>query len=342
MEIHPTTVHEAEVAVFHAWGDGVPVAGPLRRHRQPAITDEFRVGLKFSQVSEGGEMAPGFGEWRRNAPQAVSEDGWMVEMASPFGAVVREITQLSSIILAGSSVVVVVRFRDTDTGFWRLLQFHDAVALPGEVGDQSEAMMRSVKFSAGWMEEMKSGEMPDLLPRLRGVVEWRHLGRVVRCWEYDASSNVWTEDEENHEVIQVEDAPLDVRYVTLDFIPGGEGEVRNVSGLSYLFAGSRDATMGGYGALGIGWGNMQVFGSSGLTEGWAMEEGCAEPIYMPVSGQDWEHPRVVIRFLGRIYATIQSGVVAVPAKKSGAPGGEMDYPIRMGPMVFYPTKMHYI
>lgn len=333
MRIQPYTVHEAEVAVYHAWWDGMPVGGPFSRHLQPGVIDEFRAGLKLVQVEADGGLAGGFGEWRKHGPARVVEADWMVEMSAPFGAALdAEGVALASVLRAGMPVVVVVRFVCAETGLWRVFQFHDCVGVASDAGDEDQKMFRSVRFSAGHLEQFKSGVMPGLEPRLRGVIEWRHLGRCVRCWEYDAETNAWAEDAENVQVLGGEAE----RYVSLYAVDDGLA-------LSYLAAQSVVAVSGGVAeAAAVGWLDAVAFSvleSSGLTlePGWVRESyGCAEPLLLPVSGRHWEHPRVVFRFLGRIYATVEAGILAVPALVVGDPELPMDFPIRMGRLVLYP------
>lgn len=333
MTIQPYTVHEAEVAVFHAWGDGLPVDGPLSRGLLVPVADEFRSGLKIGQVGGGAGLSGDFGEWRLNRPQAVMGGEWMVEFTAPLGAPRDEVgVNLGSFLLPGMPVVVVVRFQCRETGVWRVFQFHDCVVLAGDAGDEGQWMVQGAKFSAGHMEEYKSGAIPALVPRLRGVIEWRHLGRRVRCWEYDAGTNTFAEEAENSEVVGGDV----VRYVNLDF--SGDGV-----GLSYLAASLVDVTSGGVAAKAVGWADAAAFSvteSSGLTfePGVEMEaEGCAEPLLLPVSGRQWEAPRVVFRFLGRVYATLEAGVLALPDFTVGAPVAPMDFPLRLGRLLLYPA-----
>ncbi len=332
MSVQPYTVHEAEIALFHAWGDGMPVGGPFARHLRPVVEDEFKVGLKISQVDASEALAGEFGEWRRHRPQAVGNADWLVETGTLLGAPVDDGgVQLGSFLIPGMPVILVVRFLCADTGRWRLLQFHDCVVLPAEAGDENQWMRQKVQFSAGHLEEFKSGTLPPLVPKLRGVIEWRHLGRRVRCWEYDPVGDTLMEDDENVQTVGEET----VRYVSIE--PGVDGV-----GLSYMAAKTVDATSGGLPATGIGWIDaitLSVNWSSGLilSPGWRLEtEGCAEPILLPPSGRHWEHPRVVFRFLGRTYATLQAGVFAMPSFTEGLPDLPLDTPIRIGRLALYP------
>lgn len=330
---NPFSVHEVSVGVFHAWGDGYAVAGPTDRHLRPLV-DEFRAGMRMNQDGAGEDERGAFGEWRRHAPDDVSQGGWMVEFSVPLGGTEdAQGVAISSLLPAGAPVVLVVRFFCRDTGVWRVFQFHDAVALPADVADESQKMMRVLKFSAGLMEEFKSGVMPAVVPSLRGVIEWRHLGRVVRCWEYDAAANEWQEDAENVQVVSGET----VRYVTLD-----SSTAPGTMVVSYLAALSQAGVVGGLAASELGWLDAECFTvdeSSGLTfaPGWELEaEGCAEPLLLRASDQHWEHPRVVFRFLGRIYGTARAGVFAVPRLVEGSPDEPLDFPLRLGRLVMYP------
>ena len=327
---NPFSVHEASVGIFHAWGDGIPVTGPTGRHLQP-MTDEFRAGLKMVHA-EGDVARRGFADWRMHGPEAVTAPGWMVEFSVPLGAMMDAGgVALPSMVPPGVPVVVVVRFLCKEEGVWRVFQFHDAVVLPSDASDESQRMFRTLRVSAGWMEEFKSGLMPAVEPRMRGVIEWRHLGRTVRCWEYDPEEDSWAEDAENTQVMDGQT----VRYVSLDF-SGGDVAV------SFLAAKTQDGAAGGIAASEVGWIDAACFSvgaSSGLTmePGWVVEaSGCAEPLLLTPSGRHWEHPRVVFRVLGRIYATAEAGVLALPALTQRDPDKPLDLPLRLGRLMLYP------
>jgi hypothetical protein len=332
------TVHEAEVSFHAGWRDGFPVAGPFGRHLAGGLIDQFRAGLAIRQVADAGADAGGaFGEWRKHGCGMPGQDGWMVEMKLPLAAVEDGGAQVSSWPEAGSPMVVCVRFLDAETGWWRMFQFHDAVLMPTEAAEEGENMFRTVAVSAGWMEERYHGAaVPALEPVVRGVIEWRHLGRRVRAWEYDDAEDAFTEGSEN---VNTVDAVAE-RYVTLTI--AGEDELEEVD-LSYMAALTQPlAKAGGVPGYEVGWmdaGAFHVDGSSGLTlwPGWVMEaEGAAEPLTMPPSGRHWEHPKVVFRVLGRIYASLSHGVLAVPSFNEGFPEGMTDMPIRLGRLLLLP------
>jgi hypothetical protein len=297
---------------------------------QPA-GESFRAGLRISQADAGAGAVGGFGEWRLNAPWPVADADWLVEMGAPLGTTSDEGAQVAALLPPGVPSIVVARFRCRDTGVWRVYQFHDAVALAGDAGEDGQKVSRGLRFSAGWLEEFKSGTMPALEPRVRGVIEWRHLGRVVRCWEYDADANTWAEDAEN--LITMEGQP--VRHVSLDF-------TGNDVAVSMLAAVTQEATTAGQQGVRIGWLDAQVFDvkeATGLVlaPGWALETlGCAEPLLLPESGRHWEHPRVVFRVLGRTHATARAGVLAMPALTNGDPDMPLDIPLRLGRLLLYP------
>lgn len=330
----PFTVHEATVAIYHAWGDGLPVGGPVERHR--GMMAEFRAGMRMEQAEAAGAVPVGeVGEWRVNRPSEVRDLPWNVEFSVPLAAASDEGAAVSALgFAAGSPVVVVVRFHDRVKSLWRTFQFHDAVILPAGVGEDGQRMMRTVRVSAGWLEQFKSGTMPGMDPRLVGVIEWRHLGRVVRCHEYDFQAGTWAEDGEN--LSTVDDEP----YRLVEMVESG-GNLRFSMTAVVTEAGELGASVP---ATGMRWKHVLAFelldGSSHLTlaPGWTLEaNGLAEPLLLPPSGRHWEHPRVVFRVLGRTYATIRAGVIAVPAVRAGLPTPPpIDAPIRMGRLLLYP------
>lgn len=328
------TVHDAQVAVWHAWRDGHRSEGPLLRHLEAPAARFFRVGLTIrrEEVGAGETGEPGFGEWRMHGDaETISRAGWTVEMASVLGDEVVEDEKVSQMVAPGAPVVVVVRFLVKATGEWRVFEFHDAVFLPVDSKEDGQVMRRELRFSAGWMEEYKSGEMPGMESRPRGVIEWRHLGRCVRCWEYDPEADSWVEDAEN----LTGDPETGIRYVSLDEVDGGVA-------VSMLAAVTDETVLAGAEAAGIGWLKVPVFrvpvaGPLVMEPGWQLETlGCAEPLLLPPSGRHWEHPRLVFRVLGRIHATARGGVFALAQMSSGLPESPLDVPLRLGRLRLYP------
>lgn len=324
----PFTVWNAEVEIHHAWADGFPLRGPLGRHLAAPLVSRFRSGVSFSQVEPGARMGGSFGEWRAHGPGRAMASDWLVEMAGVLGDEWQDGERISQWLRPGTPLVVVVRYFCRESGAWRLFQFHDAELLPLAAGDDAGRMGMTVRVAAGWMEEFKSGEMPAMEPRIRGVIEWHHSGRVVRCWEYDPVADEWVEDAENS---AQEGA---ARYVTMDDSDG--------VALGMMAAVTAEASMAGIAAAEIEWrsvGLVVIGESSGLTffPGISMETpGCPEPVMMPPSGRHWEHPKMVFRVLGRVYATACAGVLVMPSFQEGAREGCLDVPIRLGRLVLYP------
>lgn len=329
------TVNEADFALFHGWRDGRAVNGPLDRHLACGLIAKFTTGLKISGVPDGEMPAPGFGEWRK-FPGAKVPVLWTVETSAPLAALFEGGVQVASLLPAGAPLILMVRFYSTETGRWRMFEFHDCEIGPVNAGDASENMMQVAQFRAGWREDLtgsSAGTLPPMVPRLRGVIEWRHLGRYVPCWYFDADANAWTENPENLD----DSGDEAVRYVSLET----EDDGMKISYMAARTVATVDLVAGLPG-VGIGWVDaraLQVLdaGSSGLTmePGWAVQEGAAEPITLPPSGRRWEHPQVVFRFLGRIYATLSHGLFCVPSLSAGAVE-PFDFPIRIGRLVLLP------
>lgn len=336
MEITPFTVHEADIALFHAWHDGFPVGGPFTRHQELGHLARFHASLRLLELPGEDAAEPAFGEWRR-APGSRG-GGWSIESTGQLSALADDGAEVSSLPQVGTPLIVLVRFYCRDTGRWRLFQFHDAEILPSEAGEDSERMAHTLRIFAGWREEWQGGShhtLPPLVPRLRGVIEWRHLGRSIRCWEYDPAADAWEETAENQHVANGSPA----RYVSLT-------TQAPATHFHYLAALTEPTPAAGTQASRITWLDAAAFSvsSSGLTPspGWSLEtHGCAEPLTLPPSGRHWEHPRVVIRFLGRIYATVSHGVIALPSLTQGEPDyPPLDFPIRIGRLLLLPEGGH--
>jgi hypothetical protein len=327
------TVHEAEFAVFHAWRDGMPVTGPLDRHQATGLITRFTSGLKMTRDPVG-EVPRGFGEWRAK-PGVFRHSEWTVETSGAVAALFEGGTlQVNAFLPQGAPLILLVRFYSEESGRWRLFQFHDCEIGPVNAADSSENMMQAVTFHAGWMEELtgaSGGTLPSMVPRLRGVIEWRHAGRCVACWFYDAADDSFTENPENVATVGEET----VRYVSL-------AEDEDGMDVSYLAAMTVPAPdpVAGLPAVGIGWADVRALqinevGGLVLEPGWVLQEGAAEPITLPPSGMHWEHPQVVFRFLGRTYATLAHGVFCVPSLTNEAVE-PFDFPIRLGRLVLLP------
>lgn len=329
------TVGEADFALFHGWRDGMAVRGPLDRHLTSGLIARFTTGLKITAVPDGEASGGGFGEWRK-FPGAKVPVVWTVETSTPLAALFEGGVQVASLLPVGAPLILLVRFFSPATGRWRMFQFHDCEVGPVDVGDASENMMQTAVFRAGWREELtgsSGGTLPPMVPRVRGVIEWRHLGRCIPCWYFNADDNSWTENPENWDDSGAEV----VRYVSL------EDEVEGVR-LSYLAARTvaTAAPVAGLAGVGIGWVDaraLQVLaaGAEGLMlePGWQLQEEAAEPITLPPSGRHWEQPQVVFRFLGRIYATLSHGFLCVPSLTRGMVE-PFDFPIRLGRLVLLP------
>lgn len=327
----PFTVHEADIAVFHAWEDGIAVAGPLDRHLQSGLVSAFRQSLTISRTSpHEGERA--FADWRSSPlPHGVA---WSIETSAPLSALT-DGAPVSSWFTPGIPLVVLVRFLCSITGQWRLFQFTDASPADSSTAESAQTMLTGHKFHAGFMEEFKGSAAepaPALVPRYLGVIEWRHLGRRIPCWYYNAETATWSETAENQIPLGEDTA----RYISLD--QSDPDDVR----LSYLAARTEPGTQAGLDATRIGWIDTPAFritASTGLTfePGWHLQTGCPEPITLPPSGRHWEHPRCVFRFGRRLYATLSHGVFAMPSFYADTtPDIPIDFPIRLSRLVLLP------
>ncbi len=333
----PFTVHEAEIALFHAWNDGRPVQGPLARHLAPGIIASFRAGLTITR-QDGGEMPGAFGEWRGSG---LRPGGWTIETSAPLAALTDGIVPVDSLPCPGTPVIVMVRFLHAESGQWRLWQFHDAELLPPTAAESEEKMMTAWRIRAGHREEFSGtvlATLPDMdAPVLRGAIEWMHRGRMVRCWDYDVSSNTWTERPENHIAVGVDTA----RYVTLT-IAGDDAFVLYMTPRTEIVDGAGGAIDRSL----LSWLNALAFtvSSSGLTpdDDWMLEtEGCNEPVEIPASGLHWDHPVVAFSFLGRRYATLSHGVIALPSLADGFPETPpLDTPLRIGRLLLLPDAAY--
>lgn len=336
LSISHFTVHEAECAFYHAWHDGIAVTGPLPRHQLAPFSEQFRAGLSIEPVEPTTEPAnTPFGEWRHSAsPFGIPHTPWRLSLSLPLAAIADAKAQVTSFPPLGMPVIVVCRFLCGDTGHWRVLEFHDARLTSSPVSEDNQNMMRALTFEAGWMEERIGSSLlpaPDLAPIPSIVAEYRHLGRRIRCWEYLPYANEWHECPENRT------GPIDdpARYIHITHTP-------TAGSLSYMAArtdpvpGMEDVDLHG-----IGWvfeHAIATHESGGLTlaDGWSVQPGAAELIALHPSALHWEHPRVVIRHLGRIYATIGSGHLATPAWHPFPPAATTALPARIGPLIILP------
>lgn len=338
LALNPFTVHEADVAVFYAWRDGRVIDGPMPRHLQSGMVAKFRASLNLTRKVDPAR-AHAFGDWRH--PESAEDGLWTVEMTYPIGSVVDEGgAHVSSSMPAGEDMTVLVRFFDELNGHWRVFQFHHARRSADlTTAEQQELGINTLGFTAAWMEPFRGGnaaDLPPLVPREWGVIEWIHGARRIPCHYYDPATDSWTETGENFRV----DGGETLRYVTLETTAG-------LTTLSYLAPiTAATTTAGGIDASKLAWIDALAFAadSSGLhpAHGWQVQTGGGpEPLTIPPSGRHWEHPRVVIRFLGRVYASLAHGTIATPALVTGPPSPSIDPPIRLGPsLAMLPAATH--
>lgn len=340
-DLRPLTIHEADVALFQSWPDGRRMTGPLPAHLEATAEAKFRVGLSLTRrASDRRDGA--FGDWRHGG--FLTGGGWKVEFRQPFGSLLEASGKhVSSLIEPGREFTLLVRFLDEDTGHWHLFQFHHArIGDDLPIAEQNQIAEQSYSFEAAWLEHFRGSNpatLPALEPREWGVVEWEHAGRCVPCHYYNPATGAWLETDENEHEVEGSGA---VKYVSIEDDGGGTIELSYLTPRTVTESGPvLDRTV-------LSWLDAKAanFDAAGITPapGWQLQtNGCAEPLTCAPSERHWQHPRVRLRFLGRVYATLSHGIIAVPAVTEGAPSTPpLDPEIALHPNVIFLPEGAYV
>lgn len=307
----PWLLHDAEVALWPAWKDGMPQAGPAGRGRQEPLFVAKSSLTITGNFEEAAVSADGTGA---RMPVASS---WQISAEFPDGAMADEFGRVLSALPPGGYRILTVRWLDEPSGQWTKLSFYYVTPVSDGLADSGQIMARTVSLKSAFRQEKTgSGLPPELDPVIVGEVDWVCGPRRITCLEYDPATETWSSLPEN------ETGDGGSRYVLLTPVTDEHGS--DVILAAYLPRLTPDDADGDkLRRASIKWQNTVVMrigdDASSFHHGMVLQAGHAlqaigitEPLVKLPQDRVIDEPVIVFRYLDRVYATLGHGVFAVP------------------------------
>jgi hypothetical protein len=327
--IAPWIIHEADIALYPAWKDGLPFLGPgLTRG---AVEPVFGCKASLSLTASTTRQATTGHNWSGNETHGEGE--WQIAVGFPDGLHADAISRVLSRLHAGGFHILCVRFVDALTGQWSVLRFYYVTWDADEASDSSQIMQRSLRLRATWMqEEVGSAAPPSLSPVPLGEVDWICGSQRITCLTYHPDSETWASLPRN-------DVGDGTRYVNFAPVLDVPSDVALAAYFPRVIPGEQAAPA--LPMAGVLWQNLMLLRignhSSALHHGLVLlggiqmqEAGIVEPLLLYPQARMLDEPVVVFRYLRRTYATLGHGVLAVPRLvANAAPPLSHDYPFRL-------------
>lgn len=308
----PWTIHEAEVALYPARKDGMPLSGP-GGVRQTLPFLEHRVTLSVERT-----INPGSSQAFNYTGATMPEDGgWSLSVDFPEGAWSDELDRTLARLEPNGFYCLAVRFEDVEnSGNWTLWRFFYVTLERDSTSENSQVMQRSLSLRAGWRQEQVGiGPLPALRPEPLGEVDWICGPLRVTGMLYDSATGAWTST--IHNAVSADpDAPPYVAVGTSNYTPF-VSFYAPVAENSYGEGLLGDPALAGT-PINIGWRHLLAFSISAqdmllAASGFALQmNGTAEPLMARSQARMMDEPVIVFRYLRRIYCTISHGVIAIP------------------------------
>lgn len=185
-------LHDATIALFDAWKDGMPKRGPseLRGGMVPLL--QCKGSISWSQPTTAAD--PAFGDHR--AAGDLRGGDYAIRCSFLDGVVMDQLGHaLRTRNHTGRYVLVVVYFCK-ESKQWQRYQFYHVQIQQGEheSGDGNTSVSGQLSFIAGLLEyDGSEGTQPLCVPHVLGRVDWVHGGQRIPCLTYDPLINVWAQ-----------------------------------------------------------------------------------------------------------------------------------------------------
>lgn len=326
----PWIIHEAEVALFPAWLDGLPFRGPgaVRKAQAPVFAARASLAVSGSRR----KTAATGGSW--TGADANADGEWEISVSFPDGVMADGVSRLLSRLAPGGFHILVVRFIDQKSGEWSFFQWFYVTVESDELGESGQSSVSSLRLKSTWMQEgVGSATPPGLEPVVRGEVDWVCGSQRITGLAYDPESEAWTSLPRN-------ETGLDgTRYVNISSVEDLDSDIAISAYLPRVVAGAQVAPALPVAA--IAWqnqvlariGNHESGFHHGLTllGGISLQAaGIVEPLLSLPQSRMLDEPVIVFRYLRRVYATLGHGVLAVPRLLPATdPPFSHDWPFRL-------------
>ena len=325
----PWTIHEADIALYPAWRDGMPFAGPGTRG-MPAP-----VFLAKTAISVSGTVRKGAASghnWSGAEPNLEVE--WDITIAFPDGVFLDSVSRLASRLPTGGFHILVLRFLDEFSGHWSCFRYFYVTIEGDDAAESGEIITRTLRLKSTWVQESTgSSAMPSMAPIVVGEVDWLCGSQRHTCLTYDPAAEEWTSLPRN----DIGDGTT--RYVNFSPVEDSLADVAITAFFPRVLPG--DQAPPALPQAQIEWCNL-VLARIGnhesayhhglvLSKGISLQTlGIPEPLLTYPQDRMLDEPVIIFRFLRRVYAVLGHGVLAIPAlTQNGDAPFTHDYPFRL-------------
>jgi len=325
----PWTIHEAEVALYPAWRDGMPFTGPGAARGVPAPVFLAKAGITLSDARK--KSAPSGHNFTGAEPNIEAE--YEISIGFPDAAFADGNSRVPSRIAAGGFHILVVRFADAHTGQWSCFRFFYVTVEGDDANESGEVMVRTMRLKSTWMQESIGFlSPPSMAPIVLGEVDWQCGTQRITCLTYDPDAESWTSKLRN-------DTGDGTRYVNISPVEDSENEVAISAYFPRVVAGTQASPA--LPRAQVEWCNLviAIIGNPNSTVHHGLKLhgelalqtlGIPEPLLALPQDRVLDEPVIIFRYLRRVYAVIGHGVLAVPALTCNeAPPFSHDYPFRL-------------
>jgi hypothetical protein len=327
--IAPWIIHEAEIALYPAWKDGMPFRGPGLPRGVPAELLQCKASLSISHTPR--KSAATGHNWTGN--ETNGEGDWEISVSFPDGILADSVSRVMSRLAAGGFHILCARFVDARSGQWTVFRFFYITWESDESSESGQVMNRSLRLRASWMqEEVGTTGMPSLAPVVLGEVDWICGSQRITCLTYNPDTEAWASLPRNN-------TGDGTRYVNFSPVLDVASDVALAAYFPRVIPGEQIAPA--MPRAGVLWQNLVLLRlgnhASAFHHGLVLMGGLniqtlgiVEPLLSIPQDRMLDEPVIVFRYLRRTYATIGHGVLAVPRllANEAAPFTH-DYPFRL-------------
>lgn len=306
----PYTIHDADLALYPAWQDGMPMHGPgVGLPPAPVFLAKGNVTLSETRAKSLEKAHNWIGHEHNRSTE------YDISVAFPDGAFSDDLSRVPSRLAVGGFHILVVRFFDA-SGEWSCFRFFYVTADADEAAASGEIMERSLRLKSTHLQEtVGTLQPPSMAPVVLGEVDWVCGSQSITCLTYDPATETWASTDRN-------ETGDGTRYVNFSPVAGSANDVALCA--YFPRVGPGDQVPPFLPQAKVVWTNIVLANignqDSSVHHGLALAPGISlqavgipEPLLACPQSRMLDEPVLVFRYLRRIYATLGHGVLAVPA-----------------------------